>query len=108
MSFLNRPARNEIDLVRGRQVMTRRPIPPAIRAATEKGVAIEQGRAIVQSERIRGFERVASEGMHAVGSLSREEAFWSRHAPHAAARFQAIADIAAMAIADIVSEAGRD
>lgn len=106
--FLNRRESGEIDLVRGRQVMARRPIPPAIRNATERGIAIEQGRALVQTARIRGFERVASEGMHAVGSLSREEAFWSRNVPHAAARLQTLADIAAMAIADIVAEAGRD
>jgi hypothetical protein len=100
--------RDEIDLVHGREVMMRRPIPPAIRNATEKGIAIEQGRAMVQAARIRGFERVAHEGMHAVGSISREEAFWSQHAPHAAPRLQALADIFAMGVADMVAEAGRD
>jgi len=61
----------------------------------------------VQRAHIRGFERVASEGMQAIGNLSREEAFWMRQAPHAAPRLQAVADIAAMSIANMVSDAGR-
>jgi hypothetical protein len=108
LSFLSRRSRDEIDLVHGREVMIRRPIPPAIRAATEKGIAIEQGRAMVQAARIRGYERVASEGMHAIGSISRDEAFYSRHVPHAAARLQAVADLFAMGVADMVAEAGRE
>jgi hypothetical protein len=86
----------------------RRRMPPQVRRATELGVAIEHGRAIVQAARVRGLERVAEEAMHITGALAREESFWVRIAPHAAGRLQAIADIAAMGAADIVADMGRD
>ncbi|GLZ40930.1 hypothetical protein [Actinokineospora sp. NBRC 105648] len=85
-----------------------RPVPARVVRAVNYGVAVEHGRAIVQAARARAVEHVAEEAMQAAGRLSQSEAFWMRHAPQGAGRFQAIADLAAMALADIVSEAGRD
>jgi hypothetical protein len=58
--------------------------------------------------RARALEHVAEEALHAAGRLSQSEAFWTRNCPHGAARFQAIADLAAMGLADIVAETGRE
>jgi hypothetical protein len=70
-------------------------------------VAIEQGRGLVQGARVDAVEYVANMAMHAIGRMARDEAMYARHTPHAAARLQAIAEIASMNIADIVAETGR-
>lgn len=101
--------RNNADLLSLRDsTVSRRPVPTRVRKATDLGVAIEHGRAIVQAARVRGLERVAQEAMSATGALAREEAFWMNAAPHAAGRMQAIADMAAIAMAEIVSDLGRE
>lgn len=104
MSSLSRRP-NEADLA---AIRRRSSVPARVRKATDLGVAIEHGRAIVQAARVRGLERVAQEAMSATGGLAREEAFWMNAAPHAAGRMQAIADAAAMGMAEIVIETGRD
>jgi hypothetical protein len=85
----------------------RRAVPPRVVQAVDRGVAVEHGRGIVVAARVRAVEHVADEAMHATGRLSQSEAFWTRHAPHGAARYQAIADLTAMALADIVADMGR-
>jgi hypothetical protein len=87
--------------------LTHRPIPARVLRAVDHGVAVEHGRGIVIAARVRAMEHVADEALHAAGHLSQSEAFWTRQAPHGAARYQAIADLAAMALADIVAEMGR-
>lgn len=86
----------------------RRPVPFHVERAVNRGVAVEHGRGIVRAAQARAVEYVAEEALHAVGRLARTEAVYARHVPHAAARLQAIADIAAMNLADIVAETGRD
>jgi hypothetical protein len=82
-------------------------VPARIVRAVDHGVAVEHGRGIVMAARARALEHVADEALQAAGRLSQSEAFWTRHAPQGAVRFQAIADLAAMALADIVADAGR-
>lgn len=86
----------------------RRPVPARVERAVNHGVAVEHGRGIVQAARARAVEYVAEEALQATGRLSCTEAFYARQVPHAAARLQAIADIAAMNLAEIVAETGRD
>lgn len=92
----------------GREVLDRRPVPAQVKRAVDRGVAVEHGIGIVRGAQARAVEYVAGEALHAVGRLARTEAIYARHVPHAAARLQAITDIAAMNLADIVAEAGRD
>ena len=108
MSYLPRrlPARASDEVLLQRVSGRYRP-PTRIERAVHEGVAVEHGRGIVVAARVRAMEHVADEALHAAGRLSQSEAFWTRHAPHGAGRFQAIADLAAMALADIVAETGR-
>jgi hypothetical protein len=90
------------------EVLGRRPVPAHVERAVNRGVAVEHGRGIVRAAQARAVEYVAEEALQAVGRLARTEAVYARHVPHAAARLQAIADIAAMNLADIVAETGQD
>ncbi len=92
----------------GCEVWGRRLVPAQVQRAVHHGVAVEHGRGIVRAAQVRAVEYVAEEALQAVGRLSRTEAIYAQHVPHAAARLQAIADIAAMNLADIVAETGRD
>jgi hypothetical protein len=108
---MNLPRRlsSAVDNLAGREVsIGRRAVPARVERAVNSGVAVEHGRGIVRAAQIRAMEYVAEEALHAMGRLSQTEAFFTRQTPHAAARLQAIADIAAMNIADIVAETGRD
>lgn len=109
MPYLPRRLSDAVSDLAGREVsIGRRPVPARIERAVHQGVAIEHGRGIVAAARVRSVEYVANEAMHAIGRLARDEAMYARQTPHAAARLQAIADLAAMNIADIVAETGRD
>jgi hypothetical protein len=92
----------------GRDALGRRPVPARVERAVNRGVAVVRGRGMVRAEQVRATEYVAEEALQAVGRLSRTEAFLARQVPHATARLQAIADLAAMNLADIVAETGRD
>ena len=93
----------------GREVaIGRRPVPARVVRAVDHGVAVEHGRGIVRAAEVRALEYVAEEAIQATGRLSRSEALWTRHCPHGAARFQAIADLAAMGMANILSDMGRE
>lgn len=92
----------------GRGALERYPVPRRVKRAVNQGVAVTHGRGIVHAAQVRAAEYVAEEALQAVGRLSRTEAIYAHHVPHAAARLQAIADLAAMSLADIVAEAGRD
>jgi hypothetical protein len=98
-----------MDVLSGREVsIGRRPMPSRVQRAVHEAVAVEYGRGSVQAARVRALEQVADEAMQATGRLSQLEAFWTQHAPHGAGRYQAIADVAAMAMANIVAETGRE
>lgn len=88
-------------------VIGRRSLPARVVRAVDHGVAVERGRGIVMMARARALKYVADEAVHAAGRISQSEVFWSQHCPHGAARLQAIADLAAMSLADIVAETGR-
>jgi len=96
------------DVMRGHDGLGRRGIPARVARRVNRSVAIEHGRGIVYAAQVRAVEYVAEEALQAVGRLSRTEAIYARQVPHAAARLQAIADLAAMNMADIVAETGRD
>jgi hypothetical protein len=91
-----------------RDGLGRRWVPARVERAVTNGVAVEHGRGIVRAAQVRAVEYVAEEALQAVGRLARTEAFHARYVPHAAARLQAIADLAAMNLADIVAETGRE
>lgn len=107
MGHLPRRLGGAVGEVGGRGVPGRR-APAGVVRAVNRGVAIRQGRGIVDAAQVRAVEYVAEEALQAVGRLSRTEAIYARQVPHAAARLQAIADLAAMNLADIVAETGRD
>lgn len=88
-------------------VLGRYRVPVRVERAVNRGVATEHGRGLVRAAQVRAVEYVAEEALQAMGRLSRTEAFHARYVPHAAARLQVIADIAAMNVADIVAETGR-
>jgi hypothetical protein len=93
----------------GREVAIGRRQPPArVARAVDYASAVEHGRGIVRAAQVRALEYVAEEALQATGRLSQSEVFWTRHCPHGAARFQAIADLAAMGMANIVSDMGRE
>ena len=109
MSNLPRRLSDAVNDLAGREVsIGRRSVPAHVRRAVNHAVAVEHGRGIVKAAQVRAVEYVAEEALHATGRLARTEAFYARHVPHAAARLQAIADLAAMNLADIVAETGRD
>lgn len=89
-------------------VLGRRWVPARVERRVNYGVALEHGRGLVRAAQVRAVEYVSEEALQAVGRLARTEAFHSRYVPHAAARLQVIADLAAMSLADIVAETGRD
>jgi hypothetical protein len=96
------------DALSRRDVLGRRWVPARVERAVNRGVATEHARALVRTAQVRAVEYVAEEALQAVGHLSRMEAIYARHVPHALGRLQAIADLAAMNLADIVAETGRD
>jgi len=86
----------------------RHPVPRSIQRAVNRGMATERGRGQVRGAQVRALEYVTDQALQAVGRLSRTEAIHAHYVPHAAARLQAIADIAAMSLADIVAQTGQD
>jgi hypothetical protein len=91
-----------------RRPLGRHPVPRGVARQVNRAMAIELGIGQVGGAQVRAFEYVADQALQAVGRLSRTEAFHAHYVPHAAARLQAIADIAAMSLADIVAQAGQD
>ena len=108
MAYLPRRLSDASSGFSGREVSGRHPVSGDVKRAVNRGVAVEHGRGIVRAAQVRAVEYVAEEALQAVGRLSRTEAFYARQVPHATARLQAITDLAAMNLADIVAETGRD
>ena len=108
VAYLPRRMSDVVNDLSGREVSGRHPVPGDVKRAVNRGAALQRGRGIVRSAQVRAVEYVAEEALQAVGRLSRTEAFYARQVPHATARLQAIADLAAMNLADIVAETGRE
>lgn len=82
--------------------------PPAhIQRAVRDGVALEQGRAIVQAARVQAVHYVAHAAARAVEDLTDMEALAISRNPLAEPRLRAINDTATAALAHIVAETGR-
>jgi hypothetical protein len=97
-----------VEALSGREVsIGRRPAPPRVQRAVHQAVAVEHGRGIVQAARVRAVEYVANEAMQAVAGLTELETLYLQRAPLGEARYRAIADTAACALANIVAETGR-
>lgn len=91
----------------GREGLGHRPIPARVERRVNRAVAVEHGRGIVWAAQVRAIEYVAAEALQATCHLARLEAFYAHQVPHATGRLQAIAELAAMNMADIVAETGR-
>lgn len=85
----------------------RRPVPARVVRAVDHGVAVEHGRGIVQAARVRALEYVATEALQAVAGLTELETLYIQRSPLGEGRYRAIADTAAVAMANIVAETGR-
>ncbi|GAA5158213.1 hypothetical protein GCM10023321_37700 [Pseudonocardia eucalypti] len=81
--------------------------PARIERAVRDSVAVEHGRSLVEGARVRALEYVSTEALQAVGGLTELEAHYIRRCPLGEARYRAIVDTAAMALAQIVAETGR-
>lgn len=84
------------------------PQPPArIQRATREGVAVEQGRGIVQASRVRAVHYVAHTANQAIEDLTDLEALAIQRNPLAEPRLRTINDTAAAVMAHIVAETGQ-
>lgn len=82
--------------------------PPArIQRAVRDGVAVEQGRAIIQAARAQAVHYVAQTAARAIEDLTDMEALAIQRNPLAESRLRAINDTATAALAYIVAETGR-
>ena len=81
--------------------------PGRVQRAVREGVAIEQGRGLVQAARVQAVHYVAHSAARAVEDLTDMEALAISRNPLAEPRLRAINDTATAALAHIVAEAGR-
>jgi len=82
--------------------------PPArVQRAVREGVAIEQGRGLVQAARVQAVHYVTHTAARAVEDLTDMEALAISRNPLAEPRLKAIVDTATAACAHIVAETGR-
>jgi len=82
--------------------------PPArVQRAVRDGVAVEQGRGLVQAARVQAVHYVAHTAARAVEDLTDMEALAISRNPLAEPRLRAINDTATAALAHIVADAGR-
>ncbi|NMN98459.1 hypothetical protein [Antrihabitans stalactiti] len=86
----------------------RQTVPARIHRAVNEGVAIEHGRGMVQAARVRALEYVANEAMQSVAGLTELEALYISRCPLGEGRYRAIADTAAVMMANIVADTGRE
>ena len=82
--------------------------PPArVQRAVREGVAVEQGRGIIQAARVQAVHYVATSAARAVEDLTDMEALAIARNPLAEPRLRAINDTATAALAHIVADTGR-
>ncbi len=100
--------RDAAESLTGREVaLGRQTAPVRVQRAVREGVAVEHGRGIVQAARVRGLEYVSTEALQAVAGLTELETLYIQRSPLGEGRYRAIADTAAVAMANIVAETGR-
>ena len=81
--------------------------PGRVQRAVREGVAIEQGRGLVQAARVQAVHYVASSAARAVEDLTDMEALAIQRNPLAEPRLRAVNDTAAATLAHIVADTGR-
>lgn len=86
----------------------RQAVPARIQRAVHEGVAVEHGRGLVQAARVRALGYVANEAMQSVAGLTELEALYISRCPLGEGRYRAIADTAAVMMANIVADTGRE
>lgn len=74
---------------------------------TTIGVALIQAKAELEAGKVDGIATVSSKAMQDIALLSRMEQSLAQAVPHASGRLAVIADLTAMAMADVVSSAAR-
>jgi hypothetical protein len=108
MPHLPSPLTDALEGLVGREVsFGHRPAPARVQRAVHHGVSIEHGRGLVAAARVRAVEYVATEAMQAVAGLTELETLYLSRSPLGDGRYRAIADTAAVALANIVAETGR-
>ncbi len=93
--------------VRAATTIGRAPVSARVQRAVQTAVAVEHGRGVVQAARVRALDYVANEAMQAVAGLTELEALYISRCPLGEGRYRAIADTAAVAMANIVADTGR-
>lgn len=74
---------------------------------TTIAIAVTQAKAELESAKIDGVAAVAAKAMQDVALLSQVEQSLAQTVPHASGRLATIADLAALAIADVTASAAR-
>jgi hypothetical protein len=108
MPNLPRHLSDAVNDLAGREISVSRRPPGRVEQAVTYGVAIEEGRGIVRAARVRALEYVATEALQATAGLTELESLYIQRSPLGSDRYKAIADTAAVMLANIVAEAGRD
>ncbi len=100
--------RNAAEALSGRNPSLYGTRPPArVVRAVRDGVAVEQGRGMVQAARVRAVHYVAHTAAQAVEDLTDMEALAIQRNPLAESRLRAINDTATAAMAHIVADTGQ-
>ncbi len=79
------------------------------RLSTETTIAIAftQAKAEIEAAKVDGVSAVAAKALQDVALLSQMEQSLAQAVPHASGRLSTVADLAAIAIADLVANASR-
>ncbi|MCA1675453.1 MAG: hypothetical protein LC799_25795 [Actinobacteria bacterium] len=100
--------RDAAEALSSREVsLSGRALPARVQRAVREGVAVEQGRGLVQAARVQAVHYVASSAARAVEDLTDMEALAIQRNPLAEPRLRAINDTATAALAHIVADTGR-
>jgi len=78
-----------------------------ISSETTLGISITQAKAELEAAKADGVASVAARAMSNVALLSQMEQSLAQTVPHASGRLAVIADLTAMALADVVTTAAR-
>jgi len=97
-----------LDTLTGRDIsFSPRPAPARVQREVHYGVAVELGRGLVGTARVQAVERVGTKALQAAASLTARETLYLSQAPLGESRYRAIADTAAVVLANIVAETGQ-
>lgn len=78
-----------------------------ISSSTTTGIAMIHAKAELEAAKADGFSAVAAKALTNVALLSQMEQSLAQTVPHASGRLAVIADLTAMALADVVTTAAR-